>query len=62
MASAAPPASLDRLRVRPLRGGLLAGVAAAVWLAGALYCSGYELLSSGLDNWPKSLLWAAAAV
>ncbi len=62
MASAVPPTSLDRLRFRPLRGGLLAGVAAAVWLAGALYCSGYELLSSGLDNWPKSLLWAAAAV
>ncbi|MEO7654752.1 MAG: LytTR family transcriptional regulator DNA-binding domain-containing protein [Sphingomicrobium sp.] len=62
MASAAPPTSLDRLRVRPLRGGRLAGVAAAVWLAGALYCSGYELLSSGFDNWPRSLLWAAAAV
>ena len=34
----------------------------AVWVVGALYCSGYEALRSGLDNWPGSLWWSAVAV
>ena len=39
-----------------------AAVAAIVLVAGAFYCSGYELLTTGRDNWPASLLWSAYAV
>lgn len=60
---AAPSALLlDRARTSPLQGPLLIGVTLSVWLAGAIYCSGYERLLSGIDNWPDSLLWSAAAV
>lgn len=61
MASTAPPL-IEQARTRPLQGGTLAAAIAAAWLAGALYCSGYEALASGLDNWPGSLMWSAAAV
>jgi hypothetical protein len=58
------PASvaLERFRTEPLPGPYLWPVALLVWLAGALYCSGYERLLSGLDNWPDSLIWSAVAV
>ena len=62
MASAAPSNALERLRTEPLKGPSLAAVIAIVWIAGALYCSGYERLLWGLDNWPGSLVWSAAAV
>jgi hypothetical protein len=53
---------IERLRTEPLRGGTLAAVTLFVWVAGAAYCSGYEALLSGLDNWPGSLWWSAVAV
>lgn len=62
MATASPGSLLERLRTERLRGAALALVTLAVWLAGAFYCSGYEALSTGLDNWPGSLWWSAAAV
>ena len=62
MASAAPRAPLDRLRTEPLRGLPLAIAVLIVWLAGAVYCSGYEKLLWGIDNWPGSLGWSAVAV
>jgi hypothetical protein len=62
MASTASRLSLDRLRTKPLRGQALAAAVVVVWVLGAIYCSGYEALSSGLDNWPGSLGWSAAAV
>ena len=37
-------------------------VSAVVVIVGALYCSGYEALSTGYDNWPASLIWAAYAL
>lgn len=33
-----------------------------VLLVGAVYCSGYEALTTGYDNWPGSLIWAAYAL
>lgn len=54
--------ALERFRTEPLRGPYLWAVALLVWLAGALYCSGYERLLSGLNNWPGSLIWSAVAV
>ncbi|MEO7241127.1 MAG: LytTR family DNA-binding domain-containing protein [Sphingomicrobium sp.] len=62
MASAVPRSALEDLRTRRLRGLALVAFVAAVWLAGALYCSGYEQLARGIDNWPGSLWWSAAAV
>jgi hypothetical protein len=32
------------------------------WVAGALYCSGYERLASGISTWPGSLAWSAVAI
>ena len=61
MATAAPSNPFSRL-LEPLRGAALAVAALVVWVLGALYCSGYERLASGLDNWPGSLVWAAVAV
>jgi hypothetical protein len=48
--------------LEPLRGAVLAAAALVIWLLGALYCSGYEALSTGYDNWPASLIWSAVAV
>ena len=54
--------ALQRLSSEPLQGIRLAAVTLAIWIAGAVYCSGYERLSSGLNNWPASLLWSAVAI
>jgi hypothetical protein len=54
--------ALERFRTEPLRGPYLWALSLLVWLGGALYCSGYERLLSGLDNWPGSLVWSAVAV
>ena len=62
MASAVPLSPIEMLRTRPLSGLSLMAAIVAVWFAGALYCSGYEKLLSGLDNWPGSLWWSAVAV
>lgn len=62
MASAVPHPLVERLRTEPLRGPALIGAILTVWVAGAAYCSGYEALLSGLDNWPGSLWWSAVAV
>src|SRR4051794_513243 len=62
MASRASRPLLERFRTEPVRGPALAIAAAIVWIAGALYCSGYERLLSGLDNWPGGLIWSAVAV
>ncbi len=62
MATAASLSLLERFRSVPLRGLPLAAVVLVVWVAGALYCSGYEALATGYDNWPGSLIWSAAAV
>lgn len=56
------PRPIETLRHGPLKGPTLAAVVLLVWLGGALYCSGYEALSSGFDNWPGSLVWSAYAV
>ena len=62
MSTLAPLASLDRLRREPLQGRPLTFVVLIVWLAGALYCSGYERLLWGDASWAGSLVWSAVAV
>jgi hypothetical protein len=62
MATAAPQTLLESIRTRPLSGRAITVAILAVWFAGALYCSGYERLLSGLHNWPGSLWWSAVAV
>jgi hypothetical protein len=62
MASAISRSPLERFRTAPTRGIALAAITGVVWLIGALYCSGYERLLSGLDNWPGSLVWSAVAI
>lgn len=53
---------IEQFRTRPLSGGALLPMILVVWVAGALYCSGYEKLARGINNWPGSLLWSAVAV
>jgi hypothetical protein len=53
---------IEKFRTRPLKGHALLAIGMMVWLAGALYCSGYEGLASGINNWPGSLIWSAVAV
>jgi hypothetical protein len=62
MSNRASYSTLDQFRTAPLRGPALLGVTLVTWVTGALYCSGYERLLSGLDNWPGSLIWSASAV
>jgi hypothetical protein len=62
MATVMKVSVLSRVRTEPLRGPMLAGVALVVWLAGAFYCSGYELFSKGINNWPGCLIWSLFAV
>ena len=63
MASLAPRPSLTRYFFEPVRGGQLVAFGAAVWLAGAAYCHGYQrLLAGGHSPWSGSLTWSAIAV
>ena len=62
MIGAAQGQLLEGMRTEPLRGPALIGITAIIWIAGAVYCSGYERLLSGLDNWPGSLVWSAVAI
>ena len=62
MTSSASRLFPDQFRTSPLRGPYLFGATTAVWVAGALYCSGYERLLSGFNNWPGSLIWSAIAI
>src|SRR5215213_4204351 len=61
MATTAKISVLSRVRSEPLRGPLLVAVTLSVWLAGALYCSGYELFSKGVSTWPSCLIWSIFA-
>ncbi len=47
------------LLLRPAPNGAVATASVAIVVVGAIYCSGYEALTTGLDNWPASLIWAA---
>jgi hypothetical protein len=64
MATRAPPLSFGRLFFEPLRGPPLLAVSVLVWLAGALYCHGYQMLLGREDigPWSGSLTWSAVAV
>ncbi len=55
-------AFVERFRTEPVTGAALVAWVAFAWVAGAVYCSGYERLLSGVDNWPGSLWWSAAGV
>ena len=62
MATLSVRSVIEQARTAPLPLGAVAATALVVWLAGAIYCSGYEMLLTGLDNWPGSLWWSAVAV
>ena len=64
MASAALSLGPMRLLFEPLRGFPLVAVGLAVWLAGAVYCHGYQQLLTGESSgpWSGSLIWSAVAV
>lgn len=61
MATVARVSLLNRVRSEPLRGPSLVAVTVTVWLAGAFYCSGYELFSKGVSTWPSCLVWSLFA-
>lgn len=48
--------------LRPMSPPLFLLIALVVLVAGAAYCLGYEVLSSGAGRWPPSLMWSACAV
>jgi hypothetical protein len=63
MASIAPQPPPWRSLLEPMRGAPLIIGAVVVWLAGASYCHGYQLLSRGwVGPWSGSLSWSAVAV
>jgi hypothetical protein len=64
MASLAPRPSLFRWLFEPLGGRALIGCGILVWLAGAAYCHGYQMLRTGEapGPWSGSLIWSAVAV
>lgn len=65
MASKASRRLTDRSTIlleRPANAPTFLLVSVIIVVVGALYCSGYEALTSGLDNWPGSLIWAAYAL
>jgi hypothetical protein len=62
MATVVKVSVLSRVRAEPLRGPMLAAVTLIAWLAGAFYCSGYELFSKGINTWPECLIWSVFAV
>jgi hypothetical protein len=53
---------LGALIARPAKPPALVAVSVVIVVAGAVYCSGYEALTTGYDNWPASLIWAAYAL
>ena len=61
MQSTLPRLLPDFMRA-PLSGLRLIAATAAVWIAGAIYCSGYEALVRGGHNWPGSLVWSASSI
>lgn len=63
MASIAPRTSLAQFFFEPIRGTALLTGGLAVWILGAAYCHGYQLLRSGVTgSWSGSLTWSAIAV
>jgi len=64
MATLAPRPSLFRWLFEPLTGPALIGAGVVVWLAGAVYCHGYQWLSGSerLGPWSGSFIWSAVAV
>ena len=65
MASKAHRRLIDRstaLLERPANAQTFLLVSVGIIVLGAIYCSGYESLTSGLDNWPGSLVWATYAL
>lgn len=53
---------LGALLQRPARTSGILVASLVILLVGAIYCSGYEALTTGYDNWPGSLIWAAYAL
>lgn len=64
MASLAPRPNLLKWLFEPLSGLRLVGCGILVWLAGAVYCHGYQWLLTGEETgpWSGSLIWSAVAV
>jgi len=64
MASRASRLSLNGLFFEPIQGARLLGTGLFVWLAGAVYCHGYQRLLGREDigPWSGSLTWSAVAV
>jgi len=64
MATHAQRPSLARFLFEPLRGWPLLATGIAIWLAGAVYCHGYQALLGveDLGPWSGSLTWSAIAV
>ena len=64
MASLAPRPSLIRWLFEPLTGLPLIGTGILVWLVGATYCHGYQLLlgTEDVGPWSGSFIWSAVAV
>ena len=62
MAALTQNSNLWRFFQEPLRGPALVTSAVLVWLAGAIYCHGYERLLTGGGEWGGSLTWSAIAV
>lgn len=50
------------LLLKPAPAPAVGAISLTIILAGAVYCSGYEALTTGYDNWPGSLLWATYAL
>ena len=64
MATRAPRLSFGRLFFEPIHGRSLIGTGILMWLAGAIYCHGYQMLLNREDvgPWTGSLTWSAVAV
>ena len=64
MATRAPRLSFGRLFFEPIHGRPLLATGILVWLAGAIYCHGYQTLLNREDvgPWSGSLTWSAVAV
>ena len=64
MATRAPRLGIGRLFFEPIHGRPLLATGILVWLAGAVYCHGYQSLLQREDigPWSGSLTWSAVAV